>query len=337
MSSACLPSVPCNDAWAENLLTSRVMMEVADGNELTPLDAGSLLMSIANQQHLLSELMSHLGAVELARLLAICHTVQSEVSPLLWLVIRDRGHPRGTSLRTLGRAERALFYDHFTSLDQWELGPSKPPVNRLAYRTLGVEVEGGSDHANEPAVSSSAVRMDLPLEAGCHAFDSSRGLAVLLVHSTTTFLGLGKSWLVRSIRPEAAGSSPKKRKGKMYTVRESQLRLIFHPRWDDDDQGSPVVAAASAADSSASASSDPAGASRARRYLRLHGGWRMNFSGVFHNFDTPIKPRRISYSIKLREGCGSRCGGGTRASALALRPSPRPLSPRHAPAPPCLY
>lgn len=274
-------------------------LEVADGGALTPLEADSLLVSIATQPHLLSELISHLGAVEISHIIATCTILQSETSPLLWLVIRDRGHPRGTSLRTVGRAERALFYDHFTSLDQWELGPSKPPANRLAYRTLGVEVSADAD---QPAVGSSAVRTDLPLESGCHAFDSSRGVPVLLVHSTNTYLGLGKSWQVRTLRRESSGS-PKKRKGKMYSVKESQLRLLFHPRWDDCDEFASHTATTA---TSSSASSAPSGGAGARRYLRLHGGWRMNFSGVVHHFDTPIKPRRISYSIKLREGCGSR-------------------------------
>ena len=62
------------------------------------------------------------------------------------------------------------------------------------------------------------------------------------------------------------------------TVGEDDLRLLHHPDWDSVHY----------------------------HFLRLDGGWRMNFSGVAHSFGRPIRPLSISYAIKIEAGCGVR-------------------------------
>jgi hypothetical protein len=76
-----------------------------------------------------------------------------------------------------------------------------------------------------------------------------------------------------------------------FLVEASRLRLIYHPWWDlpancDDE---PLDAACTV---------PPC--------LQMHGGWRMNFSGVVHSFAQPIRPRRISYAVRLGASCTSR-------------------------------
>lgn len=274
-------------------------MDVDEASPLTtPLESNSLLLSISYQQHLLSELLSHLSAMAISYLISTSSSLKAEVTLLLPIVLRERGQPMGTSLRTLGRVELAIFRDDFRSLDAWECGPSKLPPNRRSYRTLAAQSQVQEDDI--PEVSSSAVDRSLPLEPGCHAIDRSRGQEhppVLVIRpaawSPSNMLGgiLGgnnRKWTVRALWPTADAATSadaverKKRKGKPYNVKESHLRLIFHPRWGE------------------------AGEHRPRHYLRLEGGWRMNFSGMYRHFSPSIKPRRISYSIRLREGCGSR-------------------------------
>ena len=43
-----------------------------------------------------------------------------------------------------------------------------------------------------------------------------------------------------------------------------------------------------------------------RRCLALRGGWRMNFSGVHRAFDRPLRPRRVSFRVRVAAACASR-------------------------------
>ena len=137
----------------------------------TPLESNSLLLSISYQQHLLSELLSHLSAMAISYLISTSSSLKAEVTLLLPIVLRERGQPMGTSLRTLGRVELAIFRDDFRSLDAWECGPSKLPPNRRSYRTLAAQSQ-----VQEMTFRGQQLGRRSQLAAGtrCHA-DRSRG------------------------------------------------------------------------------------------------------------------------------------------------------------------
>lgn len=128
-------------------------------------ESDSMLLSmIITQPHLTSELLQHLRARCIARLLGTSNAVATEVKELLPLILRERGRVPETprSLKILDRAEHALFYDDFSSMDQWTLGPSKPPHNRPSYRKIGVETSSSA-----AAIGTLTVESELALEPGC--------------------------------------------------------------------------------------------------------------------------------------------------------------------------
>ena len=92
--------------------------------------AEPMLLSMITQPLLAAELLQHLPARSIASLLGTSQVVATEVNELLPLILRERGRVPGTPLRILGRAETAIFCDQFSSLGQWVLGPSKPPLDR---------------------------------------------------------------------------------------------------------------------------------------------------------------------------------------------------------------
>ena len=199
------------------------------------------------------------------------------------MTLRLRGMSRGASLRELARKERALLYEDFSNdaqdsfFSRWVRGPSIPPPDRPSYRALetidtGDGTGGPSGDTNEllslpPDVGSSFVDLNFLLCPGCRAIVKQQASR----HDGWEVILLQlivMHWSVKRVDPF----------GTTFKVQEGHLRLIYHPRWDLSP----------------------------RRHLRLEGGWRMNFSGVMRTFERRIKPKRVSFMVRLNAGCSKR-------------------------------
>ena len=213
-------------------------------------------------------------------------------------LLTKRGVQTDDSLRMLARKEDALFHDDFVFMGKWVLGPSKPPQDRPSYRTLQVEsahpmlpvgetvkCTGAASKQTCATIASSVVDSTLPFEPGCLAqvHVTSESMEVVLIKQVSTMGEImwraatgWRRWLAYRVGHLDV----------VLQIDERNLQLLHHPRWED---GEP-----------------PRHQQLPRRFLRLHGGWRMNFSGCMHEFDRPIQPLRISYAVRLQAGCGVR-------------------------------
>jgi hypothetical protein len=270
----------------------------------------ALLRAISPE--VLALVLMELPAIEISKTLTLSKALRVEVLALVPMVLRDRGLAPGSSLRTLARADREhVIYEDFASTDEffsrWHRGPSAPPDDQPAYyRALAiVEEDQPSSSTLDTAPGStleicSAVDTQLPIERGCRVLVEwgSRGLwreaVVADVHVRREGSPLPEDPSVEGRGlPEGDDEKAQMKRTEIYAidwvgdfevgdrglpVRRWELRLLYHPRWD----ASP------------------------RRCLRLDGGWRMNFSGVHRLFAEPIRPQRISFSIKLARRCASR-------------------------------
>lgn len=225
---------------------------------------------------------------------------------MLGMALRLRGMAPGSSLRALARTDRALIHETFSSSEAfascWTLGPSAPPPRRPSYSSLCVHSEDVSS-----ASVSSRVDFDLPLAPGCRVVErvpaagregeadesgawqlpaegvrrrelvvlarapdvasASARLARLLRRPSST----GTRWWVQSL---GSFASPP------FLADGAALRLVHHPAWD---------------------------AAPPRSFLRLHGGWRMNFTGAVRDFGpTALRPSRVTFRVRLASACAPR-------------------------------
>lgn len=305
-----------------------VSLDISDPQPSAILEGNSLLLSIGHQPHLLSSLLFVMPAPGISAVLASSKTLHTEAGALLPMTLRLRGLP-GASLRTLHRAESALLYDNFASpliAERWSFGPSAPPRSRPSYRAVEVVCDSeGSTPAQavgaDPPVGSSYVDRTLPLAPGCRAFCSipfvetdtegpRRQIVVVLAPASgrrASLLGRrpprgepppdeeSMHWWVRPlpIRAESNGDAAsiggvwggagdgqatlERGQQQAFIARERDLALVYHPHWD--------------------ASPPP------RHHLRLHGGWRMNFTGCMRTFPRPLRPVRLSFRVQLVAAC----------------------------------
>ena len=295
-----------------------------------PLEGNSLLVSIARDQDTLLSLLAQLPALSIARVVGTSVEMSAVVMALLPTVLRIRGR-NGYSLRRLDRAEHALFTEDFSS-GLWPVGPSAPPPRGPAY--LALEVACDAPPGDQAAiVASSALAPHAKLEPGCRVvvetdddeYSLRRGVevphslspreeAVLAEHQ-----GSSRTMLLLQRCP--------KRGGAMSAALSRLLPLLppLQARWsssrDDGDDDESFLARR--LDARGKAMPNLVGGRTGKRvraishrlwdpisptapYLRLHGGWRMNFSGVYRDFASPIRPRRISFAIRLNRPCPCR-------------------------------
>ena len=118
-------------------------------------------------------------------------------------------------------------------------------------------------------VGSSAIDTTLPWVRGCRAWWTHPRSNERLPVVLLDRDHVGECWVVVGV----AMGMPK-------VASTSSLRLVYHPAWD--------------------------AAALLRTSLRLHGGWRMNFSGLMHSFAKPVRPQRISYAVKVATPCSQR-------------------------------
>ena len=241
----------------------------ADSSALTyHLQHGSLLLSIVGED-IRANLVCHLSAQCISTCMSTCTelrvTLREEVS------LRLRGRPPGTSLRLLARAEEALLFECFCDdvWTHWLRGPSAPPTSRPAYNTLGV-----SAAPNLAAAPDSLTLLGSPAPClGSSAVDFTLRLepgCLALLRDGSTVVLVARYHGYRRWRVYRLDSL-----GDELIEDGPNLRLVSHRGWE----GPPS------------------------QYLRLHGGWRMNFSGVVRSFETPLRPTRISFSVRVRAGC----------------------------------
>ena len=244
---------------------------------------GSLLAAITASPELTACVLAQLGGAAMACLLMTSASVGEQVRQQIPALLRDHRLPPDTTLCTLDRVDSALFHEHFWGEHfwrRWQRGPSQPPTGRVAYYFLGqmddAEVvvpekgagpaDGVIDQASSALVAGARA---LLCDEGADAEGAtSRGELVVLLGE------LEGKWLVMSVQPPWSSSSP---------------RIV------DAHSLTPLSGF------SAGARERPP-----RRSLRLHGGWRMNFSGAFYEFQAPIQPTRISFAFQLRTPCPGR-------------------------------
>ncbi len=276
-----------------------------------PLQDGSLLSSLIRDQ--LFEVLRHSEPKSIALVAATCRGLRELTNVLVPDVLRVRGHPPGTSLRLAHRRESAILYEDWSGdwASRWNIGPSAPPPGRDAYRQLGVSGPTGA-----PAPFGTP-----ELEPGCRArlveplpaeFEHLVGRDVVILKpsprarfGSTVVLGPHRpdEFLSDGIRWRPADGGP----GDIYW----EVRLV-HAREGDVTDHAYLAAAlkqlylAAAHNLRAHATCCAPLWGLPCAHLVVHGGWKMNSSGLHRHFDTAVRPRRISFRIRLHAACRRR-------------------------------
>ena len=306
-----------------------------------PLQDGSLLSSLIRDQ--LFEVLRHSEPKSIALVAATCRGLRELTNVLVPDVLRARGHPPGTSLRLAHRRESDILYEDWSDdwMSRWGIGPSAPPPGRDAYRQLGVS--GPTEGAPAPFGTPE-------LEPGCRArlveplpaeFEHLVGRDVVIFgpNRRRSYL-LGDTVVLGPYRPEDFRLHDDIRwrpvdgvPGDIYW----EVRLV-HAR-EGDDKYDVCLAAAHNLRAHATCCAPLRGPPCA--HLVVHGGWKMNSSGLHRHFDTAVRPRRISFRIRLRAACRRRAFFNVFLSSAADTWKDEPYfwagGPYHRPNPPSLF